>query len=177
MLNYIEKIYFSGNNLQATGTSNIAKACQHISTFEVLKFSCNSVGIKAAENLALILLCSTELKELYLAESNLQTKGAAFNLLRAINHISSLTVFSISNNNIGAEVADDIANTLSYNTRLRELYLDSNHLQASGIIQIAKSLEKSSTLKILNIASNNIKFMMRLPMLLPEILSLFKIDL
>ena len=76
----------------------------------------------------------------------------------SLHNITTLTLtkFSISNNSITDEAADDIAVAISNNIHLQELNLGGNSFQASGIIKIARSLQKISSLTKLYINHNNI---------------------
>ena len=58
-------------------------------------------------------------------------------IVKALQNISTLTIFSIGNNNIDEEAANDIASVLSYNRKLKELYLHNNNFKTRGIIKIA----------------------------------------
>ena len=77
-------------------------------------------------------------------------------IAKALQNMSTLTIFSISNNNVDEQAAGDIATVLSHNTNLRKLYLNSNNFKTEGMIKIAEGLQNISTLRILNISSNNI---------------------
>ena len=70
--------------------------------------------------------------------------------------LSNMELFSVPDNNISKEGADDIAAVLSHNTKLRELYLGGNNLQTSGAMKIAKSLLNTSNLTTVNINNNKI---------------------
>ena len=65
-----------------------------------------------------------------LGGNNLQTAGA-IKIARSLQNTTALTTFSITNNNISDEAADDIAAVLSHNTKLQELYLSGNNLQTA----------------------------------------------
>ena len=70
--------------------------------------------------------------------------------------ISTLTAFSIGDNNVGAEAADDIASVLSHNCRLKELYLHNNCFKTVGIIKIVNSLQNISGLTVFSIGDNSV---------------------
>jgi len=151
----LAKLYLSGNNFQATGTSVIVRTLQNLKNLTVLSFSNNCAGSKAAKDLSFALLSNTKLKELYLAGNNLQTTGA-ITITKAIQGISTLTTFSIASNSVGGEAADDIAAVFHHNTKLQEIYLDYNNLEAAGIIVIVKGLKKNLSLRKLSIANNGV---------------------
>ena len=67
-------------------------------------------------------------------------------IAKALQNISTLTKFSIYNNNVGEEAADDIATVLSHNTQLQVINFNSNSFNTVGMIKIAKGLQNISTL-------------------------------
>ena len=77
-------------------------------------------------------------------------------IVQALQAISTLTTFAISNNNVSEEAADDIAKVLSCNTELQVLHLLKNRFKTSGMIKIAKALRNISTLTVFDIESNNV---------------------
>ena len=56
--------------------------------------------------------------------------------------MSSLTIFYIYDN-ITQKATNDIARVISHNIHLQELNLESHYLQASGAMQIVRSLQKN----------------------------------
>ena len=86
----------------------ITKGLQNILSLVKFDISNNNVGEEAADDVATVLSHSTKLRELYLHNNNLKTAGIS-KIMKAMQDISTLTVFSISNNNVGEEAADDIA--------------------------------------------------------------------
>ena len=77
-------------------------------------------------------------------------------IAKALQNISTLTVFIIGDNNINEEAADDIGSVLSHNIQLEELYLHNNNFKTGGIIKIAKSLKNTVTLTVLSISDNDV---------------------
>jgi len=94
------------------------------------------------------------LGELCMNHNNLGTAGA----IKVVKRLQSwyLTHFAISNNNIGYEAADDIAEALSVSSKLKWIDISSNNFETSGAIKIAKALENISSLTHLDLSDNNI---------------------
>ena len=97
------------------------------------------------------------MQELNLGNNNLQTSGIV-KIARSLQKISSLIKLYINHNSINIEAANDIAAVISHNIYIQELNLGSNNLRASGIVKIARSLQKISSLIKLCINHNNITY-------------------
>ena len=132
----LHELYLYNNHFKIIGMIKIAKSIQNISTLRVFSIGCNNVGEGAADDIANALLCNTKLNQLHLHNNNFKTVGV-IKIVKALQNISTLTIFSIGNNNIDEEAANDIASVLSYNRKLKELYLHNNNFKTRGIIKIA----------------------------------------
>ena len=84
----------------------------------------NNVGEEAADDIALVLSHNPRLKEVYLHNNNFKTAGI-IKIAKALQNISGLTAFSIGDNCVGEEAADDVAKVLSQNTKLKQLHVPS----------------------------------------------------
>ena len=144
----------SGNNLK-TSVVRIVKALKNICTLRRLCLSntCSTITCTVADDVAAVISCNTQMEEFDVSKNNIQAMGA---IAKSLQHICTLKKLCMSNNNITHEAADDIAAVISCNVHLQELNLGSNHLQASGTIKIAKSVQKISSLTKLFINDNNI---------------------
>ena len=91
----------------------------------------NEISKEGADDIATLLLHNNRLQELYLGGNNLQSRSA-IKLVNILCNVSNLTVFSIPNNNIGEEAADDNATSLSHNVKLQKVQLGGNNLQSLG---------------------------------------------
>ena len=63
-------------------------------------------------------------------------------IANVLQTISSLTQLFINSNNITTEAADAFVGTLSHNSKLQVLSLGDNDLQTTGIVKVAKGLQK-----------------------------------
>ena len=108
--------------MKIIGIIKIAKALQNISTLKIFSIGCNNIDKQAADDIATVLSHISRLKELYLYNDNFKTIGM-IKIAKGLQDISTLTAFSVGDNNIGEEAADDIATVLSHNCRLKEIYL------------------------------------------------------
>ena len=112
----------------------------------------SNITHEAADNVANAISCNINLQELYLGGNELLTSGIIL-VAKQLQKISSLTRLYIDHNYIDYEAANDIAAAVSCNLNLN---LGSNNLQASGIIEISKCLQKISSLTKLCIELNSI---------------------
>ena len=151
----LQELDLGGNNFLAFGIISILKGLQKISSLTKLYIELNSIGDKAADDIAAVISCNINLQELNLGGNYFQTSGIIV-IARSLQKISSLKVLHINDNYITYEAADDIATAISCNVHLRDLNIGGNDLQASGIIVIARSLQKISSLRKLYINQSNI---------------------
>ena len=77
-------------------------------------------------------------------------------LHKKLLHLKNYSLEIYIYNHINSAASDDIAAVISCNTNLQEFDIGSNNLEASGIITIASSLQKISTVTKLFLHDNNI---------------------
>ena len=147
----LQKLYL--DNFKVVGIIEITRALQNTSTLTDFSISSNKIGKAAADDIAAVLLHNTNLQELQIHDNSLKTAGI-IKITKALQDISTLTVFNISKNSVGDKAADDIAAVLSHNTKLQNLCLDNNHFKAAGMIEIVKGLQNISTLTVFGISNN-----------------------
>ena len=148
----LEELYLDSNNL-AVGTMKVAKSLQHITTLKVLSLDNNNITQEGSEELALAIKSNEQLEKLWLSDNNLHS--SAIVILNCLATIATLTVLGLNNNQIPQEAGEALASVIMHNTRLEELYLDSNNL-AIGTMKVAKSLQHITTLRMLSLDNNNI---------------------
>ena len=163
---YLQELNLGNNKFTPPGALKIAKSLLKIVTLTKLCFHGNwisdnknilhdkSITNEAIDDIATAISCNTDLQELNLGSTGLQTLDT-IKIARGLQKISSLTRLYINNNNITHEAAGDIATAISCSINLQVLNLGSNNLQASGTIKIAKALQKLSSLIKLYINDNN----------------------
>ena len=150
----LQGIDLGNNNFKTTGMMKIAKSLQNISSLLVFSISNNIVGeAAAADDIATVLCHNTKLQGIDLGNNNFKTTGM-MKIAKSLQNISSLIVFSISNNMVGEEAADDIATVLCHNTKLQGIDLGNNNFKTTGMMKIAKSLQNISSLLVFSISNN-----------------------
>ena len=149
------ELNISTSNLQAMGMAKALRALQGISTLTKLYIRNNNITDKEGNDIATVISCNLQMKELDVSDNDLQSSGAII-ISKALQGISTLTKLYISSNNIIDKAADDIAAVIACNTQLKEFDISNNDLQASGAIIIAKALQGISGLMKFYISNNNI---------------------
>ena len=82
--------------------------------------------------------------------------GGMNTITKALQDISTLTVFNISNNSVGDKAADGISTVLSHNVKLQKLYLDNNNFRTVGMIKIGTALQNVFKLTVFSISKNDV---------------------
>ena len=147
----------SYNDLQESGCKNIFKALQNISVLTALKLSnCNVVN-KAADELAVTLLCNIYLQEVDLSYNNLSSSDIT-KILKGMKNLTDLISFNISHNKVTDEAGKNIANILSRNCQLQVLNMSFICLSYYEYAKIFKGMKNIIYLRTLDISCNNISF-------------------
>ena len=131
----LQELYLNENCLHADNT--IAKMLHSISTSSVCN---NHITNDVAGDFIVTGTSITSAANLEASDSTTTIKVVS------LHSTGTLTKFSISNNRITDKAASDISAVISNNIHLQEVNLGYNNLQASGIIKIAGSLQKISSL-------------------------------
>ena len=148
----LEELYLGSNNL-GIGTVKIAKSLQHITTLKVLSLDNNNIPQEASEELAVAIKSNEQLEKLWLNGNHLHS--SAIVILNSLATITTLKVLDLSNNQMPQEAGEALASVIMHNTRLEDLYLNSNNL-GIGTMKVAKSLLHITTLRVLSLENNYI---------------------
>ena len=140
---------------QVTGAAQFITTLDDIKTLIALKIKNFAITDEVTGRLINILHHNTHLQEIHLDGNDLQTISA-MKIIKALQGISTLRVFSICNNMITDEAADDIAAAVTSNMNLSEFNISKNNLQTIGVIKVLNALKGIRSLKRLNISYNNI---------------------
>ena len=76
--------------------------------------------------------------------------------MQSLHNLSTLLILDLSYNHLSSESADGIAAVIGNNCLLQQLWLDGNDLLTKGVVIIARTLKKLSSLRILSLCSNGI---------------------
>ena len=148
----LEELYLSGNNL-GEGLLNVMKALQHVKSLRILSLGNNNISKEVSNELASTITASKHLEEVGLFISNLNTSTDI--ILQSLSTISTLKKLNINNNQITEEAGKALASVILHNTGLKELHLSDNNL-GEGTSEVAKALQKITSLRSLDFGNNNI---------------------
>ena len=146
----LENIWLYNTDLKS---SSVLHSLSTISTLKVIHIENNQISEEAGEVLANVVLHNTGLRELYLS-GNILGEGL-LNVMKALQHVTSLRILSLGNNYISKEVSTELALVIKSNKHLQKLWLYNSNIMPSAI-EILQSLSTISTLKYLNINGNGI---------------------
>ena len=151
---HLQELNISRNDLRISGITKILRSLQKISLLTKLYINHNIITNEAADDIAAVILSNSNLEEFDIGSSNLQTVGA-IQITKALQKISSLKTFYISNNYITDVLANDIAAVISCN-KIQELDVSENNLKMAGVKMLARALQNISTLTNLSLSNNKI---------------------
>ena len=150
----LEELYLGNNQLQL-GVITIANALKNISSIKVLDLRNNNINEQATNELAAVIRANNSLEKLWLNGNYLGSSIVV--VVNALKEISTLKELALNDNkNRSEELAFALASVIEHNELIEMLLLRDNNLNDLGVIEIAQSLCKSSTLKCINLQSNNI---------------------
>jgi len=150
----LEVFVLEGNNFDVSGIIIILKSLSNLNTIKLLNLDSTSITEEAADAVAQVILSNHRLEQLYLGCNKLCAGG--IKVARALQASSNLSILDLNDNEMSADVADELGSALANFSSFEDLRLRNNNLTTSGVIKIAKSLSKLSTLRSLNIRKNHI---------------------
>ena len=133
----------------------VISSLQIIRTLKAINLENNNIDEDAATELAGHLHCNNILEQLWLRGNELHDKGASV-ILQSLYNLSTLLILDLSFNHLSNQSADGIAVVIGNNCLLQQLWLDGNDLLTRGVVRIASTLKKLSSLRILSLCSNGI---------------------
>ena len=151
----MEELDVSRNYLQTMGVRKITKSLQNVYTLKKLNICYNSITNDAADDIAIVIMCNTQMEELDVSGTDLQTTGI-MKIAKSLLHSCALKKLYINKNNITDKAANDITDVIKCNPHLQEFDISINNLQVPGITRIARGLQNISKLKKVYINNNNI---------------------
>ena len=147
------RAFYIGNNNLKSSIVVILKFLSKISSLKVLDLMNNQIPEEAGEAIASVVLYNPRLEELYLGNNNLNL--GILKVATALQHISTLRILDLRNNNIPQEACDEVTLAIKSNKHLKMLRLDNSDLHSSANV-ILNSLTTITTLTVLNFDNNEI---------------------
>ena len=154
-INLLRELDLSYNNMSTSDTVKIFSGLKNISNLVTIDISHNMITDEAAEIITTVLSCNNKLQSLDLSYNYFTSEGI-INIFECLKNIIYLRKLSVSSNEITIKAAHSIAAVIFLNSKLEELDLSNNFMQAPDTIIIFKSLRCFPSLKKLCINGNMI---------------------
>ena len=151
---YLKELYLTNNYMESNGIITLCKGMSNISYLTHLDMSCSKITDVAACDITILLFHNLELEELDLSNNLIQAPGA-IKIFSAILAHSNLKKLIICKNAITDKAVDAMAQFLLQSTKLKELDVSYNYLQAVGAVKIFRATKSTNLIK-LNMSNNMI---------------------
>ena len=150
----LSKLWLRKNDLRPHGIKFMKALSQ--SSMTAIDFNITNMTREMAHMLIHIIHNSPLLQELMLRQNNLGT-GKIIRISQALKSASKIRNLNFGGNQVTEEATHALTSVISHSSKLQELYLSNNNLQA-GAFEIMASVMISviATFKVLSINSNNI---------------------
>ena len=149
---YLEQLLLPNNNLGSSAVV-LLQAIGRVSKLKVLSLQGNQITEEAGEYLASAVVNNDKLEQLLLS-NNYLCKGVS-RIARSLQGLVSLRALDLGNTNMPKEACNELASAIACNKHLHTVQLYGNNLQSS-IVVILQSLSKISSLKVVNLQSNQL---------------------
>ena len=136
------------------GSSMAVITKDFLGNLSLKQFAIRNSGIleKAANDLAAAIGCNCFIELLSISDNNLQSSGF-ITIVQSLKATSSLKYLYASDINATSTVSEELSSVIDNNPSLEELSLGNNLLE-NGLIQIAESCSRLTSLKILELSHN-----------------------
>ena len=145
----IDKLWLHYNGLTSQSSSLISELTVKCKVKILLIDGNHTIG-EDQQLYSILTNPSTELEQLYMANTNLSSRGARA-LFTTIMKNNKLKVLNIDHNAITDDACDVITTALQWNSCLVTLRMYGNRLSSEAIINIVRCLEVNSTLQLLGL--------------------------
>ena len=149
--NTLEVLYLGGNHLQSF-VCKILQALKQISTLRIIDLADSNLPEELVHELADVIKGNISLEVLALDNNKLHSSTVV--ILQALKRISTLKTLSLVCISMSQTVVNDLASVIQSNAGLQALCLGDNNLRSSATV-ILQALERISSLKVLDLSSNN----------------------
>ena len=148
----------SCNGLLELSVVNILKEMQvYKSMFNITELNISNASVinEAIDELIILLHYNTELRKLGFSCINLSTSNTV-KIFQEIKNVSNLMALDISRNNISDGAANELAISLLYCTKLKEINLSCSNLSTSNATKIFKGMKNIANLIAIDLSDNMI---------------------
>ena len=151
----LQKLLLSNNAFGVVGIQTICNSLMHNGVLKLLQLNNTGITEEVAVCIAGVIDSNPLLECLYLGNNRLQDTGANV-ILKSLHNKKTFKALALSNNYVSEAVADNIIQFVTNNSELEELLLNNNSIGTTGIIKVCKCVKDISTLRILDLADNNV---------------------
>ena len=158
----IKQLWLETNKIQNDGIIAIFKSLEKCSYINLISLrgsitACctQELLITALADIAFFVSTCVTLKHLYLGRNKLCDQGVQL-ISSGLKYSHSLHTLDLSNTDITEVSADSIAEVITSNSQLQQLFLGSNKLGSSGAIKIVTALQGSQNIQVLGLCHNHI---------------------
>ena len=149
----IEILILNNNNL-GDGAMKVAKSLKSVTSLKTLDLGNNNLPGSVMNELSQIFMSNKCVERLSLCNNNL--KSSIFCVLKSMTTILKLVYLDIRGNQITREAGELIASVIQNNRGTLNILLLGDNNIGKGMMQIVKALQKITSLKVLDLANNNI---------------------
>ena len=152
----LERLWLYGNDLGDNGITKVMKNIDiTITSLKVLHLANNNITESSAGDVAKVIANNPFLECVNLGYNRLKTTGVS-KLVVAFKNLLCLKELSLNSNHIDQTAADDVASMIIGKSKLEKLYINNNRLKDFGLRKVCENLKKHSNLKLLQLANTDI---------------------
>ena len=149
----IEILILNNNNL-CDGAVKIARALKSVTSLKTLDLGNNDLPESIMNEFSQIFISNKCLERLSLCNNNL--KSSIVCILKSLATIVKLEYLDIRGNQVTGEASELVASVIQNNKGVLNVLLLGNNNIEKGTMQIVKALQQITSLKVLDLANNNI---------------------
>ena len=151
----LEKLRLNDNPFGVVGMQTICKSLQYNGTLKLWQLDNVGITEEISDDIAAVIDSNPLLEYIYLGNNKLHSTGANV-ILKSLKSRKQFKALSLNNNCISEDVVDNVVQFVTSNPELEELLLNNNTIGTTGIINICRCLKDINTLRILDLADNNV---------------------
>ena len=150
--NHLKQLCIANNKLGVSAAA-ILQALTRTSNLRVLNLNGSNLTGQVVEHLVSVIKNNSCLEELYLLYNDFKSSVSV--ILKALKENSRLNILHLNDNLMAKEAAEDLADVIKNNTRLKQLCIANNNFGVSAAV-ILQALTRTSNLKVLDLNRSNL---------------------
>ena len=137
----LQELNINSDQFSTAGIVKIANALHNTFTLKKLYMRNNNIRVEAADSIAAVISCSSQLEVLDISWNHVETEGF-IKIAKALQKISTLQQLYIQDNNITDEASNDILAICYHNTQLKILDFQQNLFSFSRAFKLYNECSK-----------------------------------